>query len=59
MFCGSSNADYHMMIFLGANADHLFVYHCTSRNGTCVQALPYSPSTKYLAILYGVKRHIP
>lgn len=59
MFCGSSNADYHVMVFLGANADYLFVYHSTSLTGTCVQALPYSSSTKYLAILYGVKRYIP
>lgn len=59
MFCGSSSSDYHMMIFLGANASQVFVFHCTARNGTCFQALPYRSDTKYLAILYGVKRLIP
>ena len=59
MFCGSHEGNDHVMVFLGADADEIFVFHSISDVNACIASLPYGEDTRLLKLLYGVKRHIP
>lgn len=55
----SANSGYHIMIYLGATASELYVFHARAGKGVCAEAIPISESSGYITKQIGVMRHIP
>lgn len=47
------------MIYLGATASELYVFHARQGKGVCAEAIPISESSGYITKQIGVMRHIP
>lgn len=59
IFCGQNSSNYHMMVYLDADASYVYVFHSRSGVGACVEKIPNTSNSYYLSNIYGVKRYIP
>ena len=59
IFCGVSERNHHMMMYLGSDDSYVYVFQSRQAMGVCVEALPNTELSYYLKNAFGVKRHIP